>query len=83
MSIPDSACCRTTSATALLHDLFEVRRINGFAAVLREQDIDHVLRAGQAADVGGKNAVLAYFHFESVLLEAGWNRAVPLIDHNP
>jgi hypothetical protein len=31
--------------------------IDSFTAILREQEIDHFLRPGQATDMGGKNAV--------------------------
>ena len=62
MSMPASTCRRTISFTALPYDSFELRLVDGFAPVLREQHIDNVLRARQAADVGGENAILTYFH---------------------
>ena len=44
------------------HRFLEFRFVDWFAAVLREKQIDDVLRAGQAADVRGQNAVRARFH---------------------
>jgi hypothetical protein len=46
-SIADGAC----------HGVVELRRVVGLTAILREQQIDYVLRTREAPDVGCENAV--------------------------
>jgi hypothetical protein len=44
--------------------------IDGLASILREDQIDHILRARQAADMGRENAVRAQLHLQSFSLSS-------------
>jgi hypothetical protein len=45
------------------HGFFKLIFVVGFPAILGEEQVDNVLRAGKAPDVSGKNPVRAEFHF--------------------
>jgi hypothetical protein len=53
---------------ARLDRLVEFHLIVGFLSILRKKVIDHLLRAGQAANVGGQDAIGTQFHFLRSLL---------------
>ena len=49
------------------HCFVELSFVDLFAAILGEEKIDHFLRAREAADMSGKNAIGTEFHLESLL----------------
>jgi hypothetical protein len=48
------------------HRFVEFSLVEIFAAVLREQEVNHFLRAGKAAHMGGENAIGTEFHLRSL-----------------
>ena len=54
-----------------LHNRFELGGVHRLPAILREDQIHHILRSRQAADMGGENAVRTQLHLLAVSLGFG------------
>ncbi len=61
-SIPARTCSSTTSATAVVTQLGEAVGVVGPAVLALPHDLEQVVRAGEAADVGREDAIGAPLH---------------------